>query len=154
MTDEELLDAYPGVRIDHDNAAYHRGLLEQRLLVNRCDDCSTWHHPPRSICPRCWSRSLTPTDVAGNGFVALITILRQGPPQAGVDYRDGHTLVAIELDEQPGLRIAGTVVGPPAGEITVGDRVRMIWRDVPGRTPRPDFELASTNEAPENEVTA
>ncbi len=142
MTDEELLDAFPGVRIDADNAAWHRGLLERRLLVNWCRDCSRWHHPPRPLCPACWSRSITPTEVAGDGFVALVTALRQGAPQPGVDYADGgHALVAVELDEQPGLRLAGTVVGTAAGEIRVGDRVRALWRDIPGRLPRADFEI-------------
>jgi uncharacterized protein len=143
VTDEELLDAFPGVRIDYDNAPYHRGLLEQRLLVNRCDECSAWHHPPRSVCPKCWSRSITPAEVAGTGSIVLLTILRQGPPQAGVDYTNGHPLVAIELDEQPGLRLAGTVVGTPADQLKVGDRVRMVWRQLPGRAPRPDFEVVA-----------
>ncbi|MDH4365021.1 MAG: zinc ribbon domain-containing protein [Acidimicrobiia bacterium] len=144
MTDEELLDAFPGVRIDADNAAWHRGLLERRLLVNRCDDCGRWHHPPRPLCPACWGRSITHTEVAGDGFVVLVTALRQGPPQPGVDYGDGgHALVAVELDEQPGLRLAGTVVGTPTAEIRVGDRVRALWRDIPGRLPRADFEIVA-----------
>jgi uncharacterized OB-fold protein len=142
MTDDELLDAFPGVRIDHDNAAYHRGLLERRLLVNRCDQCATWHHPPRPVCPRCWSRSVTPTEVSGTGRIALLTVLRQGPPQPGVDYAQGHALVAVELDEQPGLRLAGTVIGTPPDRLGVDQRVRLAWRDVPGRAPRPEFEVA------------
>jgi uncharacterized OB-fold protein len=143
MTDDELLDAFPGVRIDHDNAAYHRGLLERRLLINRCDECGSWHHPPRSVCPRCWSRAITPNEVSGEGAIALLTILRQGPPQPAVDYAAGHALVAIELVEQRGLRVAGTVIDTPAEQLRVGQRVRLVWRDVPGRMSRPDFELSS-----------
>ena len=78
MNHDELLDAFPGVRLDQDNAAYYGGLLENRVLVNRCDDCASWHHPPRSACPRCWSRSLTPTAVAGTGTIVLLTVLHQG----------------------------------------------------------------------------
>lgn len=141
MTDEELLDAFGGVRIDADNAAHYRGLLEQRLLVNRCDDCGRYHHPPRPVCPACWSRSVTPTEVRGDGSIAFFTILRQGAPQPGVDYSNGHPLVAIELDEQPGLRVSGTVVGTPADQLRVGDRVRALWRQIPNRLPRMDFEV-------------
>ena len=144
VTNEELLDAWPGIRIDQDNAAYFGGLLNQQLLMNRCEECSRWHHPPRPICPACWSRSLVPTPVAGTGSVALVTILRQGPSQPGVDYRDGHPLVAIELDEQPGLRFAGTIIDTPPADIAVGDRVEMVWRTVPGRRARPDFRISST----------
>lgn len=143
LSDTELLDAFGGVRIDQDNAAYYRGLLEQRLLLNRCDECATWHHPPRSVCPRCWSRSLTPTEVRGEGTIALLTILRQGPRSGGIDYERGHPLVAVELDEQPGLRISGTVLGAEPDQLHIGDRVRLVWRHVDGRGPRCDFELAS-----------
>ena len=52
MTNEELLDAWPGVRIDHDNLALYRGLLDQLLLVNRCGHCAHWHHPPSSGLPQ------------------------------------------------------------------------------------------------------
>ncbi len=55
--------------------------------------------------------------------------------------------MAVELDEQPGLRLAGTVVGTPAGEIRVGDRVRALWRDIPGRLPRVDFEIVAGADA-------
>ena len=144
MSDDELLDAFPGVRIDHDNAAYYRGLLEHQLLVNRCDDCGRWHQPPRSLCPSCWSTAVSPAEVSGEGSIAIVTVLRQGPNQPGVDYTDGHPLVAVELDEQPGLRLSGTVVGTPADQLRPGDRVRVLWRDLEGRAPRPDFEVVES----------
>lgn len=143
MNVQELLDAFPSVRIDNDNAPYYRGLLEERLLINRCTECQHWHHPPRPICPECWSDFVTATDVAGTGFVALITVLRQGRPEPGVEYRDGHALAAIELDEQPGLRIAATVIGASAADIEVGRRVQLVWRAIEGRSPRPDFEVVA-----------
>src|SRR6201999_633041 len=36
LSDEELMDALPDIRVDHDNAAHYRGLLERRLVLNRC----------------------------------------------------------------------------------------------------------------------
>lgn len=143
MNVQELLDAFPSIRIDNDNAPYYQGLLENRLLINRCDECHHWHHPPRPICPECWSDFVTATDVGGTGFVALVTVLRQGRPEPGVDFTDGYALAAVELDEQPGLRVASTVVGLGAGQITVGQRVQLVWRTVDGRSPRPDFEVVA-----------
>ncbi len=139
--EQELLAAFPAARIDHDNAAHHRGLLQRRLLVNRCTDCGTWHQPPRPVCPACWSSSVRAEEVAGTGTVALLTILRQGPRRPGVDYAQGHALVAVELDEQPGLRVAGTVVGIAADRVRLGDRVRLVWTEIDGQPPRPDFEV-------------
>lgn len=143
MNVQDLLDAFPSARIDNDNAAYFRGLLQQRLLINRCNECHHWHHPPRPICPKCWSDFVTATEVAGTGSVALVTVLRQGRPEPGVDFSNGHALAAVELDEQPGLRIASTILGPAATEVTVGQRVKLVWRSIEGRSPRPDFAVVA-----------
>ncbi|MPY91665.1 MAG: hypothetical protein GEV08_00975 [Acidimicrobiia bacterium] len=132
VPDEGLLDAWPGVRVDADNAAYYAGLLEHRLLVNRCRDCGAWHHPPRSICPRCWSTAVAATEVTGRGRVALFTVLRQGPSRGGADYAAGHPLVAVELEEQIGLRVSGTVVDVPPGAITEAMAVELTWPDGEG----------------------
>lgn len=139
--DDALLNTFPRIRLDADNAAFYQGLMRHELHINRCDDCQRWHHPPRSICPGCWSGSIRPSKVAGEGTVALVTVLRQGRREPGVDFSDGFALVAIELDEQIGLRLTGTVVGLPAAEVAVGQRVRTIWRDIEGRAPRADFEV-------------
>lgn len=136
-----LLAAWPEVRIDRDNAAFYAGLLEQRLLINRCNDCGHWHHPPRPVCPECWSTSLTPTEPAGTGRIMMFTLLRQGPPSPAVDYTNGHPVASIELDEQPGLCVAGTVIGLPSDQLQIDDLVQVVWRDIDGRPPRPDFEV-------------
>ena len=141
MDPEDLLDAFPKVRIDVDNAAFFEALAAGRVVVNRCDDCGRWHQPPRPLCPRCWSTAVTPTEVSGNGTVALVTVLHQGPRRPGVDYTDGYAVVAVDLDEQPGLRLAGGVVGTPAAEVTIGDRARVVIRTDEGSAPRIGFEV-------------
>ena len=71
----------------------------------------------------------------------MVTVIHQGPPRSGVDYTDGHAVVAVDLDEQPGVRIAGGVVGTPATEVRLGDRVSVVWRDFDDVPPRPDFQI-------------
>jgi hypothetical protein len=127
---DDLLHRLPGVRIDADNEAYYRGLLERQLLLNRCGDCRAWHHPPRSVCPRCWSRQVAAEPVAGHGTIALATFLHQGP--RGVDYAGGRPVAAVELDEQAGLRVTGGVVDSPRERIVVGARVELVWVDRDG----------------------
>ncbi|MGI9643010.1 MAG: Zn-ribbon domain-containing OB-fold protein [Acidimicrobiia bacterium] len=143
MIDDDLLDAWPKVRLDADNAAFYRGLTDNRLLINRCGDCGAWHHPPRPVCPRCWSWAVEPTEAAGTGTIALVTVLRQGRKQPGTDFSDGFAVIAVELDEQPGLRLTGTVVNTPPGNARVGQRVRLVWPTAPDQPPYPDFEVTS-----------
>ncbi|EIT70833.1 MULTISPECIES: Zn-ribbon domain-containing OB-fold protein [Hydrocarboniphaga] len=138
ITDEQLLERYPGVRIEHDNKAFYRGLLNRTLLMDRCGDCAHWFHPPRPICPKCWSRNIQPTAVKGSGTIHLLIFLHQGPPAPGVSYDTPHPVATVELDEQPGLRFTSTIVGTPNEELAIGQRVRLGWVDRrTGADPKP-----------------
>jgi uncharacterized protein len=139
--DQAVLARFPGVRLDHLNKQYYQGLLRHQLLVNRCRACGTWHTPLRPICPACWSASVSPVPVSGQGTVHLLTFLHQGPPAPGVDYAAGFPLAAIELAEQPGLRVTATVVGCPREQLRIGLAVELTWIDRDG-APWPAFRPA------------
>lgn len=141
ITDEELLSRLPDTLIDHDNKEFYRGWLERRLLLNRCNGCGTWHHPPRPVCPSCWSRDVAPTEVSGRGTVHLLIKLHQGPPAPGVDYSTPHPVATVELDE--GVRFTSTIVKCPLGEMRIGMPVQITWIDRYG-VPYPVFEPAET----------
>jgi uncharacterized protein len=140
VTDGQLLSLFAGYPIDRDGAAHYRGRLEHRLLLNRCAACGTWHHPPRPICPRCWSADVVPTAVAGDGTIHLAIFLHRGPPAEGVDYATPYPVVTVQLDEQENLRFTGTVVGAGNDEIEIGRRVTLDWIERAG-VPVPVFRL-------------
>lgn len=140
VSDEELVSRFKGTAIDHDTKAHFRGRLERRLLLNRCEDCGAWRHPPRPICPACWSTNVRPTAVAGSGTIHLLIFLHQGPPAEGVDYSSPHPVATVGLDEQPGLRFTSTVVGSPNEAIAIGKRVKLDWIER-GGAPLPVFRL-------------
>jgi uncharacterized protein len=141
ISDEELVTRFGRYGVDRDSAAHYRGWLEHRFLVQRCDDCGTWHHPPRPVCPTCWSMRITPTEVAGRGTIFLAIFLHQGPPASGVDYSTPYPVVTAELDEQPGLRVTSTVIGARNVDITIGRGVVLDWIERDGM-PLPVFRLA------------
>jgi uncharacterized OB-fold protein len=138
VSDEELVDRFPGV--DRDGAAHYRGRLARRLLLQRCDECGHWHHPPRPICPRCWSTRVVPTPVRGSGTIHLAIFLHQGPPATGVDYSTPYPVVTVDLDEQAGLRFTSTVIDAPKHAIAIGARVELAWIERDG-VPLPVFRL-------------
>ena len=143
ISDDELVSRFAGHRVDHDSAEHFRGRLDHRLLINRCRQCGTWHHPPLPICPACWSTDVQPTEVAGTGSIHLLVFLHQGPPAPGVDYSTPHPVATVELDEQPGLRFTSTVIGAANDEIGIGRRVRLDWIERAG-LPLPVFRLEGT----------
>lgn len=139
VSDAALVERFPWVQIDHDNKHLFRGWLERQLLIQRCADCGRFHHPPKPICPACWSSRLQPTPVSGRGVVHLAMFLRQGAPAPGVDYEKGpHPVVTVELEEQPGLRFTSTVVDAPLEAIRIGLPVELVWIDRYG-APFPAF---------------
>jgi uncharacterized OB-fold protein len=146
ITDAAVFESFPGVAIDHDNIEHYRGILQRRLLVNRCADCGTWHEPARSRCPACWSTRVEPTKISGRGVIALFTVLHHGPPATGIDYQEGHPVAAVELAEQPGLRFTATIVDCKRETLRIGLPVELTWIERVG-VPVPAFRPAEPRNA-------
>jgi uncharacterized OB-fold protein len=139
VDDATLLQLFAGQPVDQDSIDHYRGLLQRRLLINRCADCGNWHHPPRPICPKCWSLRVRPTEPSGAGTIFLLTFLARGdsPP---------HPIATVDLDEQVGLRYTATIEGPAKpGEVQVGDCVELTWIERQDREV-PAFRLSGSNE--------
>lgn len=135
--DDELVERFLAGGVDRDNAFHFRGLLERRLLVNRCDACGHRHHPPRPLCPVCWSFAVTPAEVTGRGTIALLTFVTRRADDAPLG------VATVELDEQPGLRYTATLVDPlGAPGVGIGAPVELTWRDM-SAGPSPAFRIAA-----------
>jgi len=138
VSDEDVFAAFPTVPIDHDNLEHYRGLLSQRLLVNRCSACGMWIYPHRPMCPRCWSWDVVPTEVSGEGSVFMFTLIHQErDPNAPTS--EPTVVAAIELAEQEGLRYLSQIVNCPLDAIALDMPVRLVWVERNGR-PAPAFE--------------
>jgi uncharacterized OB-fold protein len=127
ISDAELLRRLPTMPIGHDDKELYRGWLQHELRLNRCQDCGFWHHPPRPICPSCWSSAVRPTAVSGRGVVHLLIRLHQGPEVAGVSYEGGYPVATIELEEQVGLRYTSTVIDADREVLRIGLPVELAW---------------------------
>jgi uncharacterized OB-fold protein len=142
LSDAELVERFRAVPVDRDNQDFYRGWLDHELRMTRCADCGRWQHPPRPMCPACWSWNMVSTPVSGRGTVHLLMRLHQGPPLAGVDYAVApHPVAVVELDEQVGLRITSTVVNCAPDDVAIGMPVEVAWIDRDG-VPYPAFEPA------------
>ena len=134
---ERLLDCFPDYRISHDNAPYYSGLLERRLLLDRCGDCGRWRHPPAPMCPDCWSSRIERAPAAGTGSIHVWTAYHTHDPVRGGTDPAGTVMVTVRLDEQEDLVVTSLYTG--ARRPTIGERVRLVWIDANGH-PFPAFE--------------
>jgi len=95
------------------SAEFYRHLASGELRLQRCDDCSTWRHPPRVLCGQCGSAAWQWTPVSGVGVVYTWTVTHQplAPPFADdVPY----AVVVVELAEGPRIVTAVRGVEPAA----------------------------------------
>lgn len=118
-----------------DTQAFWDAVAERRLVVQRCDACGHWIWQPRPVCPRCHADSPAWTDVSGSGTVVSWTVIH--PPvlpvwQEAVPF----TLLLVELDDAPGVRMVGQLVdaegarvqGSPPAEVDFDVPVALVWR--------------------------
>lgn len=114
----------PVPRLDPDNRAFWTGGADGRLMLNRCQDCGTFIHPPRPVCRACLSDRVQPEAVAGTGVVDSYTINHQAwYPGLEVPF----VIARIAIDGAPGVYLTSNVVGCPVDEVDFDDKVRVTF---------------------------
>jgi uncharacterized OB-fold protein len=121
--------------------AFWDATREHRIAIQRCNHCSTYHHPPVPQCNRCRSVDLGWADVAGNGSVHEFTVVRQSRVQ-GMEDSEPYACLAVELDEQPGLLLIGNLVNASWREAKIGLRVEAVFEEIGEGYVLPQFQPA------------
>ena len=120
--------------------AFWDGARRHEMLFQHCQACGNWQHPPTPTCTNCVSTDLKFEEVTGRGAIYSYTIMYHVGDKrfaAAVPYAS----VIVELDEAPGVLIAGNLLGVPASEAHVGRRVRVIFEQLTDQITLPQFEL-------------
>lgn len=91
-------------------------MSDEPLLIEHCDDCASWAHPPTGRCDDCGG-SLMARPVSGRGTVFTYTVNHHPyNPEIPVPY----VIAIVELIEQPGLRVAANIVECEPDSVTCG----------------------------------
>jgi len=79
---------------------------ESALLIEHCEACARWVHPPAGECRECGG-ALTARPVSGRGTVFTYTVNHHPyNPEIPTPY----VIAIVELAEQSGLRVAANIV--------------------------------------------
>jgi len=103
--------------------AFWTGGKDGQLLIQRCNHCGLYQHPPLPICSACRTETVGPVAVSGNGTVKTYTVNHQ-PWLPGLD--EHFVIAAIELDEQPELYVFSNILAPP-GSVRSGMEVSVCF---------------------------
>lgn len=100
-------------------AAYWQGAREGKLLLRRCQRCGAISHPPRPLCPSCWSDDLDWIEASGRGHVVTATTVHQPPSPA---FTVPYVLAIVRLAEGPQM-MANLLCDPAAVRIGMAVKV-------------------------------
>jgi uncharacterized OB-fold protein len=114
------------------------GLVEHRLLIQRCLQCKTLRHPPGPMCPRCHSLEWDAVDSPGRGAVFSYTVVH-APYAPG--FWQPSIIGVVELDE--GVRVVANVIGTSPDELSLGTRVEVFFADQAEGWTVPQFRVVA-----------
>jgi uncharacterized OB-fold protein len=104
-------------RLTPQNEFFWTSGADGRLRFLRCETDGYYVHPPAPICPRCFTKTLSPSAVSGRATVATYTINIQ-PWIPGFD--PPYVVAIVEIEEQPDVRLMTNIVGCAPEEVYIG----------------------------------
>lgn len=122
---------------DHDTAGFFAAAKERRLVVRMCAACGATLHLPRDYCYHCGSFETRWSDAVGRGTLYSWTTVEHQVHQA---YEVPYTVVLVDLDDPPGVRLVGSIAGRPSLEI--GMPMRVWWDEFDEGVVIPNWEPA------------
>ena len=95
---------------------------EERLLVQRCQDCQTYVFIPQPCCGNCLSENLEWVESSGRGTLySFTTVHRPQQPSFEVPY----TVVVVELEE--GYHMLSNLVGVEPEDVAIGTPLEVVF---------------------------
>lgn len=117
---------------------------EGRLVIQRCDDCAYYNHPPKPRCDSCHSGSLSFAEVSGRGTVWSFTVMHQ-QSVAGFEGTVPYVTALVELEEQPMLLLTTNLPGTAAADVRIGAPVRVDFEPLTDDIALPQFREEATS---------
>ena len=111
---------------------------QRRLVVQRCQECGYFNHPPRPACEACQSQQLQFEPVSGRGTIYSFTVMHQ-PNIAGFEDQIPYINILVELEEQPLLFMVSNLPASDLDKIKIGGQVEVYFEEVDPDTPLPQF---------------
>lgn len=126
--------------VDDLSQPFWEAAKQHKLVVQRCQECSYFNHPPRLACDACQSQQLQFEPVSGQGTIYTFTVMHQ-PNIAGFEDQIPYINILVELEEQPLLFMVSNLPDSEKDKVRIGGRVEVYFEDVNDKITLPQFRL-------------
>ena len=114
---------------DAETKPYRDWAKQHELRMQRCADCSEVRFPPRPMCPACNSMRDEWVPMSGTGTIYSWVVIH--PPVLPAFAADApYAVVLVQLDDDPTLRLVGTVSDIAPADLAAGIAVEVWFDDV------------------------
>ena len=102
--------------------------LQNKLVMQRCNDCKAWIWTPRPLCNECGSERIEWTPMSGKGSVYSFTVIRQVVGRAASKaFEPDIPYVVAWVDLYEGPRMITNIVGCRVEEVNLGMKVSVVF---------------------------
>jgi uncharacterized protein len=129
MSERWFPDSMPLPAASIDTIGWWQAAVEHRLVIQRCDNCGRFRHPPGPVCPHCRNWAASFIDQPGTGTIYTLTRVHQPfLPELALPY----VIAVIDLDglEADTIRLVTNIVDADPDEVAIGARVEVVWEDM------------------------
>jgi uncharacterized OB-fold protein len=108
------------------DAPYWAALREERLRLQRCEQCRRWQWGPEWLCHRCRSFEVTYAPVEPAGRIYSYERVWH-PVHSALREQGPYVIVLVELPQADGVRLVGNLLGDPLAEVEIGAPVLGVF---------------------------
>ncbi len=126
---------------DQSTKPFWDAVQQRQLVIQRCQACKRYSHPPVSYCQNCGSRDLRFEAVSGRGAIYSFTIVSDTRLK-GFEEVLPYQVVLVELTEQRGLLMTVNMADTPVSGLRIGAPVLAHFIEVENGVVLPEFLLA------------
>jgi hypothetical protein len=123
---------------DPDSTPFWRGCLQNKFLIQHCEQCAKPRYPASSVCPHCQEKKFTWKESSGKGLIYSWIVVRHPVPRDVYENDVPYVVALIDLEE--GVRIASNVVGCDPDDVYAAMPLQVIFKQVTDGVTLPIFE--------------
>lgn len=126
-----------------DNQPYWDAADQHELVLQKCDTCQSYNHPPGPACAKCGSTEVSwesqGQDISGTVYSYIVS---HRPFLPGFQDNLPLVIAVIELSHLPEVKIIGNVIDCQIEDVKIGTPVKMTWVDITEDRALPQWILA------------
>ena len=118
---------------------YWNGLIEHRLMVQRCTNCGKRRHYPRPLCDACYSFDFAWDEISLDGRVHSWAVSHHAFHPG---FKREVPYLSVTVDMEDGIRMHAPLDAPDDIDIAIGTPVRLGFDKVDDELTLPKFVIA------------